>query len=100
MGLKTCTITQDKLATSKHCRLDQKYSSFTSVDDWIVFDSEFEQVKLSKLLDELHIVKFKKGELEDEYFLINISDQEQRCGELENVERTNVIGSDKNRELI
>lgn len=96
MGLKTCTITQDKLATSKHCRLDQKYSSFTSVDDWIVFDSEFEQVKLSKLLDELHIVKFKKGELEDEYFLINISDQEQRCGELENVERTNVIGSDKN----
>lgn len=96
MGLRAFTITQGKLATSKHCRLDQKYSSFSIVDDWIVFDSELQQLRLSEFIEELPIEKFKKGQLKDECFLVNISDQVQRSGELKNVETTDKIGSDKN----
>ena len=43
MGIKTFTITQVKLSISKHCRLDQKYCAFTNINDWVVFDSEFER---------------------------------------------------------
>ena len=96
MGLKTFTIAPHILATSKHCRLDQKYAAFTHVDDWVVFNSKYEQVKLSELLEEIPIIKYKKGELQDEYFLVNISDQQQRSGDLENIEITDEIGSDKN----
>lgn len=96
MGLKCFTIDSFILATSKHCRLDQKYTSFTYTEDWKVFDSKYEQVKLSELLEELPIVKLKKGELEDYYYLVNISDQQKRSGELENVKLVNEIGSDKN----
>lgn len=95
MGLKTFIVTQDTLAISKHCRLDQKYSSFTSVDKWIVFDSEYEQQELSKLLKVLPVVKLKKGQLDAEYLLINISDQVQRSGQLDDIQTTDYIGSDK-----
>jgi type I restriction enzyme S subunit len=96
MGLKVFTIDSNILATSKHCRLDQKYTSFTYIDNWSVFYSKYPQVKLSDFLEEIPIRKFKKGELDDEYYLVNISDQQQRSGELENIEITNEIGSDKN----
>jgi restriction endonuclease S subunit len=96
MGLKTFTITQSILSTSKHCRLDQKYACFTNVDNWVVFDSGIQQVKLSEFIEELPIVKYKKGELDEDYLLINISDQEQRSGTLGNIEYINEIGSDKN----
>ena len=52
MGLKTFTITQDTLSTSKHCRLDPKYSSFTNVHDWIVFEALQDNlwVKITQIL--------------------------------------------------
>lgn len=96
MGLKPFTINFNILSTSKHCRLDQKYARFTHIDDWIVFKSKYPQKNLSHFLEEIKICKFKKGELDNEYYLVNISDQQQRSGELENIEEVNTIGSDKN----
>ncbi|GAT63395.1 restriction endonuclease subunit S [Paludibacter jiangxiensis] len=96
MGLKIFTIDQSDLAISMHCRLDEKYSSFTRVDNWVIFDSQFPQVQISNFLEALEIRKHKKGDLDEEMYLVNISDQSQRTGELENVELVSEIGSDKN----
>lgn len=96
MAFKHFTVNSFILSAGKHCRLDQKYTSFTQINNWEVFDTNYEQVMVSDLLQELPIVKCKKGELEEEALLVNISDQQQRSGELENVETTNDIGSDKN----
>lgn len=96
MGLKLFNITPDILATGKHCRLDEKYASFTKIEDWKVFTSKFEQVSLSSFIEPIPILKYKKGELESDYYLVNISDQEQISGKLENIESVNEIGSDKN----
>jgi len=96
MGLKTFTINQNILATSKHCRLDEKYALFSSIDNWEVFDSKYPQTPLSDFLEELPIIKYKKGDLVEEMLLVNISDQLQRSGELETVESVIEIGSDKN----
>lgn len=96
MGLKTFDIPVKILSTSKHCRLDQKYARFTSIDDWVIFKSKYPQVKLSYFLVEVPITKYKKGDLEDDCLLVNISDQTQRSGDLEGVETVNEIGSDKN----
>lgn len=96
MGLKVFNITPSVLASSKHCRLDEKYASFTEVEDWMVFSSKYEQIPLSSFIEPLPIVKYKKGELDSDYHLVNISDQEQRSGQLENIEEINEIGSDKN----
>ncbi|MEI2635744.1 MAG: restriction endonuclease subunit S [Methylotenera sp.] len=95
MGLKNFTIPQNILSTSKHCRLDPKYASFTHVNNWLVFDSKHPQIKLSDLIEELPIIKLKKGDLDEECLLVNISDQDQRSGDIEGVELVNNIGSDK-----
>lgn len=94
--MKFFTIPQKVLSESKHCRLDQKYALFTHIENWLVFDSKLPQVPLSEFLEELPIIKYKKGELDDDFLLVNISDQAQRSGELEHIEVTNEIGSDKN----
>ena len=96
MAFEFFEVDSSALATSKHCRLDQKYTSFTQVKDWKVFETDLKQLKLSNFLEELPIKKYTKGELEDGFYLVNISDQQQRYGELENVEIVDEIGSDKN----
>jgi restriction endonuclease S subunit len=95
MVLKHFAIDSKVISSGKHCRLDQKYASFTQVQDWKVFDSQFEQAKLSDFLIALPIIKYSKGELENEAYLVNISDQLPRSGELENIELASEIGSDK-----
>jgi len=96
MGLRTFAINQSILAASKYCRLDEKYSVFTSIDNWIVFKSKYPQTVLSDYLENIPIKKYKKGELDDDMLLVNISDQSQRSGELEGIENVKEIGSDKN----
>jgi type I restriction enzyme S subunit len=96
MGLKFFTINHNTLAKSKHCRLDAKYALFTNIYDWVVFDSQYPQTPLSEFLEELPITKYKKGDLDEEMLLVNISDQRQRSGELESVETVIDLGSDKN----
>lgn len=95
MPLKTYTIQSEILATSSQCRLDSKYSIFTSVENWTIFPSSLPQEPLSKWIVELPIKKLKKWELDDEYFLVNISDQWQRSGTLEEVEEVTEVWSDK-----
>jgi len=96
MALTTFEIETTSLLISKHCRLDIKYYNFTAIRNWKSFDTKFNYIKLSDILEELPIIKFKKGELTEEYYMVNISDQEQRSGDLEKVELTNTLGSDKN----
>ncbi|KCZ73586.1 hypothetical protein ANME2D_00657 [Candidatus Methanoperedens nitroreducens] len=95
MTLKQFTINSEVISSGKHCRLDQKYTCFTQIQNWEVFETKLKQVKISDFLIELPIVKIPKGELEDDAFLVNISDQQQISGKLENIEKTNEIGSDK-----
>lgn len=96
MAFEFFEVDSSTLSTSKHCRLDQKYTSFTQIKGWKIFETKLKQLKLSDFLEELPIKKYAKGDLDDEFYLVNISDQQQRHGELENVEIVDEIGSDKN----
>ena len=95
MGIKNFVVPFSVLSKSKHCRVDAKYTGFTHVDNWKVFKSENKYVSLSFYLEELPILKLKKGDLNEEYYLVNISDQQQRSNELENIQVVDEIGSDK-----
>ena len=87
----------DSIAVNTHCRLDQKYLSFVSTDNWTVFkNNNLVQVPLSHYLTVASIKKLKKGTLDQEYTLINISDQLQKTGDITNTKQVREIGSDKN----
>ena len=96
MTLRAFTIDSYILSAGKHCRLDPKYTSFTQINKWVVFKTNLRQVPLAELIQEIPIKKYKKGDLGEESYLVNVSDQEQRSGDLENITLTDKIGSDKN----
>lgn len=77
-------------------RIDAKYNIFTELHNWTVFSTNRSQVELGYYLKRLPIIKYNKGELEDEALIVNISDQDQRSGYLSNLEYVREIGSDKN----
>lgn len=77
-------------------RIDAKYNIFTELYNWTVFSTNRSQVELSYYLKRLPIIKYTKGELDDEVLIVNISDQDQRSGYLSNLEYVKEIGSDKN----
>lgn len=95
MTLIASKIKFSQLNTSLQCRLDAKYAIFTTVHQWRVFGESTDQQKISDLLIQLSVRKISKGELDDEHYLVNISDQEQNSGQLTNIETVSEIGSDK-----
>lgn len=92
------TVKSTVLGVSSQCRCDSKYATFVFEDKWNAFSSSGTLQPLSDIVEPLQIRKVQKGDLEQECFLVNISDQEPRNGilNLENISQVATINSDKN----
>ena len=95
--IKQATINSSTFSISGQCRCDAKYGIFVSQDSWNAFQYNGQLQALSDLLIPLPISKVSKGELNDDYYLINISDQTPGEGIINenNVAVADVLNSDK-----
>lgn len=96
--IKRASVSSSTLSISGQCRCDSKYEIFVSQDSWNAFQFNGNLQAVGDLLLQLPIKKVSKGELNGEYYLINISDQEPGNGivNYNNVALTDTINSDKN----
>lgn len=95
--IKQATINSSTFSISNQCRCDAKYGIFVSQDSWNAFQYNGKLQALSDLLIPLPINKVSKGELNDDYYLINISDQTPGNGVVDenNVTIADSLNSDK-----
>ncbi len=95
--IKQATIKSSSFSISGQCRCDAKYGIFVSQEFWNAFQYEGEIQALSDLLTPIPIRKVSKGELNDDYYLINISDQVPGDGIVDenNVTIADSLNSDK-----
>lgn len=95
--IKQATIKSSSFSISSQCRCDAKYGIFVSQEYWNAFQYEGELQALSDLLTPIPIKKVSKGELNDDYYLINISDQVPGDGIVDenNVNIADSLNSDK-----
>lgn len=95
--IKQATINSSTFSISGQCRCDAKYGIFVSQDSWNAFQYNGQLQALSDLLIPLPISKVSKGELTDDYYLINISDQTPGEGIIDenNVIIADALNSDK-----
>ncbi|MEI6270005.1 MAG: restriction endonuclease subunit S [Methylococcaceae bacterium] len=94
MGLIFNKIKLSSFLNDEFLRLDEKYRVFADVQKYKAWDIS-NCYSLSFALKELSSPKLKKGELEDEYILIDLANIERRGNSIVNAERINEIGSDK-----
>lgn len=94
--MKFCNVPYSGMSSSTQCRLDSKYAIFVYNKQSKAFDSNNNTIKLKDILIPLPIKKVKKGELEEEYTIINISEQVANSGQLENLYKVIEVASDKN----
>lgn len=95
--IKQATINSSTFSISAQCRCDAKYGIFVSQEFWNAFQYEGELQALSDLITPIPIKKVSKGELNDDYYLINISDQVPGNGIVDenNVTIADSLNSDK-----
>lgn len=84
-----------KLNNSGYLRLDTKFNFFVSVKNFSVWEIP-NSILLKNVMKDLLSPTAKKGELDDEYFLIDLSNVERKTNSLVNVVAVSEIGSDKN----
>jgi len=94
MALKFFEIELRNIGKQKYLRLDFGYRYFFDIQDAAIYQNS-NLVKLKYVLKEVHSKKVKKGELDDEQYLIDIGNIERRFNNLINIEKVNSIGSDK-----
>lgn len=94
MGVIFNKISLGSFLNDEFLRLDEKYRVFADIHKYKVWDTE-SCYPLSFALKELSSPKLKKGELDDEYILIDLANIERRTNTLVNTEKTQEIGSDK-----
>ncbi len=94
MGLVFNKIKLGSFLNDEFLRLDEKYRVFAGVQKYKVWDT-LNCCPLSFALKELNSPKLKKGELENEYILIDLANIERRGNSIVNAEKTHEIGSDK-----
>lgn len=95
--IRQATIKSSTFSISSQCRCDAKYGIFVSQDSWNAFQYNGKLQALSDLLIPHPISKVGKGELSDDYYLINISDQVPGDGIVDenNVIIADTLNSDK-----
>ena len=94
MGLIVHKLSVDKIKCDNYVRLDPKYRVFSDVKHFKVW-GKCENIALKKVLFPLESPKIKKGELDNDYKLVELQNIE-RCGNtLFDVETVSKIGSDK-----
>lgn len=95
MAMKVFEVDFGKIGKQEFLRSNIKYRYFFDVQDAVVYKSK-KQIKLKHVLKEITSKKLKKGELEKEEILVDISNIERKANSLINLESVNKIGSDKN----
>jgi restriction endonuclease S subunit len=95
--MKFFNTTYSNIGDQFSLRIDAKYrDAWDTLKGDPVAKSSLNKVKVADLLSPIPIKKIKKGELEDEYNLLSISDTEAKYGRLENsLQPVLEIGSDK-----
>lgn len=94
MGLKSEIIKIKDILSDQHIRLDAKYRIFSDKRKFNIW--EFENTKsLSHYIQPITSCIIKKGELEEEYCLIDLKSIERRTNTLTDIETVSELGSDK-----
>jgi len=95
MALNIFTTELKNIGKQEYLRPNFGYRHFFDVQNATIYQYP-NLIKLKYVLNEVSSKKVKKGELEDEQFLIDIGNIERRFNNLINVEKVNKVGSDKN----
>ena len=94
MGVVHYKLPVNRMICDNYVRLDSKYRIFSDVRQFVVWDN-CDNIALGRILRPMESPKKKKGELDEEYKLIELQNIE-RCGNsLIDVETVAEIGSDK-----
>lgn len=94
MGIVHYKLPVNRMRCDNYVRLDTKYRFFSDVRQFVVWNKS-DNIALGSVLQPLESLKKKKGELDDDYKLVELQNIE-RCGNsLIDVETVSEIGSDK-----
>ncbi|RKQ32303.1 restriction endonuclease subunit S [Oceanobacillus halophilus] len=96
MGLSQFITNFFELGKQHSVRVDTRFREFHDIWEGHTWDKAKKHVSIGTTLKQMPIRKFKKGELDKQYKLLNISDQSQKTGDIEKLELVEEIGSDKN----
>lgn len=95
MGIKTFTTKLSKLNNSGYLRLDTKFNFFVSVKKFSAWQIP-NSILLKNVMKDLLSPTARKGELDEEYYLVDLSNVERKTNSLKNLVPVTEIGSDKN----
>lgn len=95
MGLKIFCTQFSKIGNQVSLRPDPKYRNFWDINKGITYNTR-NLIPLNHVIKEAEVKKFKKGSLDKDRYLVNLSDQKPKCIKLMNVKEVSKINSDKN----
>lgn len=94
MGVVYYKLHVNRMQCDNYVRLDSKYRVFSDVRQFVVWDNS-DNLTLGCIMRPLESLKKKKGELDEEYKLIELQNIERGGNSLIDVETVSEIGSDK-----
>lgn len=94
MGLKSEVLRIKDILSDQYIRLDTKYRIFSDKKKFNIWNIENTK-PLSYCIQPIVSNILKKGELEEEYFLVDLKSIERKTNTLIDIELVNEIGSDK-----
>ncbi|MFA6761174.1 MAG: hypothetical protein WCR69_09045 [Sulfuricurvum sp.] len=94
MGLKFDILRFKDILSDKYIRLDTKYRIFSDKNKFNIWNIK-DTKPLSYYMQPIISNILKKGELDDEYYLIDLKSIERKTNTLIDIEVVNEIGSDK-----
>jgi type I restriction enzyme S subunit len=95
MGLKIFYSNLKNNYIDEYFRIDTKYRYFADIQNLVAFKTK-QTTELSNAISEIISNKFKKGDLDREYSLINLANIERRGNLLKNIDLVDSLDSDKN----
>lgn len=93
--MRSLTVDFSNISEQKELRLDVNYRYFFDIKKASTWDIH-NIISLSQVLEKIKSGKIKKGNLENEEFLVDLANIDRRYNNLSNVILVNEIGSDKN----
>lgn len=95
MAMRFFFVNFEDIANQTSARLDPKYRYFWDIEKGFLFDG-LPYTKLGNLISEIHVSKFRKGELDETKGLMSIPNQVGRSARIQNIEDIVELDSDKN----
>lgn len=95
MGVKVFRASFKNLSIINQARLDAKFNYFVNCHNYSVWANK-SMISLKYVMTDILSPTIKKGELDEEYFLIDLENVERKTNTLLNLIKVSEIGSDKN----